>query len=53
MTKKNQPLKFETRALKSTQNIKSEVHAVSPPIYLSSTFERNQRRPISRGVQIQ
>ena len=51
MTKKNQPLKFETRALKSTQNIKSEVHAVSPPIYLSSTFERDQEGQYQEGYK--
>ncbi len=51
MTKKNQLLKFETRALKSTQNIKSEVHAVSPPIYLSSTFERDQEGQYQEGYK--
>ena len=51
MPKKNNPLKFETRALKSTQNIKSEVHAVSPPIYLSSTFERNKEGQYREGYK--
>jgi len=51
VTKKNQLLKFETRALKSTQNIKSEVHAVSPPIYLSSTFERDQEGQYQEGYK--
>ncbi|MEZ7970750.1 MAG: aminotransferase class I/II-fold pyridoxal phosphate-dependent enzyme [Cyclobacteriaceae bacterium] len=44
-------MKFETRALKSTQNIKSEVHAVSPPIYLSSTFERNNKGQYQEGYK--
>ncbi len=42
MPKKHQPFKFETRALQSTKNIINEVHAINPPIYLSSTFVRNK-----------
>jgi cystathionine gamma-synthase len=51
VTKKNQPLKFETRALQSTQNIRNDVHAVSPPIYLSSTFERDQKGQYQEGYK--
>ena len=51
MPKKYQNLKFETRALKSTKNILNEVHAVSPPIYLSSTFERNLEGQYQEGYK--
>ena len=49
MPKKNQPLKFETRAIHSTKNVMNKVHAISPPIYLSSTFERNQKGQYQDG----
>jgi cystathionine gamma-synthase len=35
-------LKFETRAIKSTQSGSTNVKPLSTPIYLSSTFERNE-----------
>ncbi len=35
------PPKFETRAIKSTENTFSNAKPVSTPIYLSSTYERN------------
>ena len=51
MPKKHESLKFETRALQSTKNIISEVHAISPPIYLSSTFIRNKEGKYQDGYK--
>ena len=51
MPKKHQPLKFETRALQSTKNIINEVHAISLPIYLSSTFKRNKEGKYEDGYK--
>ena len=51
MPKKHQPFKFETRALQSTKNIINEVHAVSPPIYLSSTFIRTKEGKYQDGYK--
>ena len=51
MPKKYQPFKFETRALQSTKNIINEVHAVSPPIYLSSTFIRTKEGKYQDGYK--
>ena len=51
MPKKYQPLKFETSAIQSTKNIMNEVHAISAPIYLSSTFERNQEGQYQGGYK--
>jgi cystathionine gamma-synthase len=51
MPKKHQPFKFETRALQSTKNIINEVHAISPPIYLSSTFIRTKEGKYQDGYK--